>query len=44
MVISESTNADNLHVQTELKNKNKNKNIKQSLIFIFNKLPKTKTK
>ena len=40
MAISESTNADNLHVQTELKNKS----IKQSLIFIFNKLPKTETK
>ena len=41
MAISESTNADNLHVQTELKNENKNK---QSLIFIFNKQPKTETK
>ena len=40
MAISESVNADNLHVQTELKNKN----IKQSLILIFNKLPKTETK
>ena len=42
MAISESTNADNLHVQTELKNKNKN--IKQSLIFMFNNVPKTETK
>ena len=42
MAISESTNADNLHMQTELKNENKN--IKQSLIFIFNKLLKTETK
>ena len=42
MAISESTNKDNLQVQTELKNKNKN--IKQSLIFRFNKLPKAETK
>ena len=42
MAISESTNAENLHAQTE--QKNKNKNIKQSLIFIFNKLPKAETK
>ena len=34
MAISESANADILHVQTELKNKN----IKRFLIFIFNKL------
>ena len=42
MAISESTNAANLHVQTELKNKNKN--VKQSLISIFNKLSKAETK
>ena len=40
MAISESANTDYLHMQTELKNKN----IKQSLIFIFNKLVKTETK
>ena len=39
---SETTSADNLHVQTGLKNKSKNS--KQSLIFIFNKLLKTETK
>ena len=42
MAIIDSTNTDNLHVKTELKNKNKN--IKQSLIIIFNKLLKTETK
>ena len=40
MAISESTNEDNLQVQTELKNKK----IRQSLIFKLNKLPKTETK
>ena len=41
-LVRRSANADNLHVQTELKNKDKN--IKQYLKFIFNKPPKTETK